>query len=164
MKYIKLFEDFKNIPYLDPDYYIDDYLGSDAYEYYEEDLENDDSGEIREKILSEIQFFIDNVINLEFPIHIYRGVNTNDKSSSYTYHEDDLGCWSTRKEVAKSFATHQGQGTRGKLFHGILRDNSNVDIEQTIRTNITNSGEYEITVLDSTKVEILDVEFVGDSD
>lgn len=149
MKYFKLFEQHKlynSNPY-DSQNYIDEYLFSDGYEIYEEDLEEDPS--LIDKILQDIQYEIDNFKAIEYPVHVYRGLEIHSSSDEYPQYKDDLGCWSTKYEVAASFGN--------KIFHGIIYSIEEVDIEQTIRTRVLNNHEDEINVKDSTKVKIIDV-------
>jgi hypothetical protein len=156
MKYLKLFEEFNDsigfngFNIYDPEEYLDEYLMSDDYEIYEEDIE--DNPELKEKALRDIQDVIDYVKGIQYPIKVYRGLE-NYNYDTYKHSDEDLGCWSTSYEVAKSFTNKDGV-----LFHGIINSIDEVDIEQTIRTNILVDYENEINVKDSTKVEIIKVE------
>ena len=146
MKHIKLFEDYTSNPF-NPHNYIYDYYATDFYEIYEDDVKN--NPELIDKVISDIQIEIDYVKNIKYPIEIWRALPLDDNSNKYPYHEDDSGCWTTNRDIATGFGN--------KIFHGLIESSDNVDLEQTIRTRILNSGEKEFNVKDSTKVKILNI-------
>lgn len=118
---------------LTPDYYLDDFYLID----YNDDVYSE------EQAINEIQKVIDYVLNLEYPIKVYRGINTINPDENY-----DGGSWSERKEVSESFGN--------KIFVGLIPNQDVIDVEQTIRTRVMNPYEYEIYVPNFDDVQIID--------
>lgn len=146
-RYLEFIKESHEYDVYDANNYVDDYLTNDEYEIYEEDLENNPS--LINKILSDIQKEVDYVKNLEYPIKVYRGLPLG-KKQDYPFFEEDYGCWSTNKNIATGFGDI--------IYTGLIENEKDVDIEQTIRTRILNSGEKEINVHDSHSVKIINIE------
>lgn len=117
---------------LTPNYYLDDFYSIDF---------NDEYSEEQAKI--KIQEVIDYVLNLKYPIKVYRGLNTIKPSEYY-----GGGSWSERKEVSEVFGN--------KIYVGLIPNKNVIDVEQTIRTRVMNPYEYEIYVPNFDDVEIID--------
>ena len=118
---------------LTPDYYLDDFYSID----YNDDVYSE------EQAINEIQKVIDYVLNLKYPIKVYRGINTINPDENY-----DGGSWSERKELSESFGD--------KIFVGLIPNKNVIDVEQTIRTRVMNPYEYEIYVPNFDDVKIID--------
>ena len=118
---------------LTPEYYLDDFYSMD----YNDELYSE------KEAINQIQKVIDYVLNLKYPIKVYRGINTVKSMEDY-----GGGSWSERKEVAEGFGN--------KIFVGLIRNKNNIDIEQTIRTRVMNPYEYEIYVPNFEDIEIID--------
>lgn len=146
-KYLEFINENVEYDVFDANNYIDDYLQNDEYEIYEEDLEDDPT--LLNKILIDIQYEIDYVKNLKYPITVYRGLPLN-KIQPYPYYKEDEGCWTTNKNIASGFGNI--------IYTGLIESENIIDIEQTIRTRILNSGEEEINVYDSQQVKIINIE------
>lgn len=117
---------------LTPDYYLDDFYSID----YNDDVYSE------EQAINEIQKTINYVLNLKYPIKVYRGINTINPNENY-----DGGSWSERKEVSESFGN--------KIFVGLIPNKNVIDVEQTIRTRVMNPYEYEIYVPNFDDIEII---------
>jgi hypothetical protein len=124
-----LFEDDQTI--ISPDYYLDDFYGMDGMDYYDE-----------EEAKQKIQKVIDYVLSIQYPIKVYRGINTINPSENYAG-----GSWSTDIRVAEGFGD--------KIFVGMIHNKDVIDIEQTIRTRVMNPYEYEIYVPNFEDVEVI---------
>jgi hypothetical protein len=150
MKYLKLFEDYVQPDPFDSELYLDDYLGSDFYDIYEEDIE--ENPELEKTVYSDINTEIEYVKNLQYPIQVWRGLPKKDvpNLNEYPLYEDELGCWTTDRRIATGFGE--------VIYEGLILSEDNVDLEQTIRTRVMNPDEKEITVNDSHKVEIVNIE------
>ena len=118
---------------LTPYYYLDDFYSID----YNDDVYSE------EQAINEIQKVIDYVLNLKYPIKVYRGINTINPDDNY-----DGGSWSERKEVSESFGN--------KIYVGLILNKNVIDVEQTIRTRVMNPYEYEIYLPNFDDVEIID--------
>ena len=118
---------------LTPEYYLDDFYSID----YNDDVYSE------EQAINEIQKNINYVLNLKYPIKVYRGINTINPDENY-----DGGSWSERKEVSESFGN--------KIFVGLIPNKNVIDVEQTIRTRVMNPYEYEIYVSNFDDIEIID--------
>lgn len=118
---------------LTPDYYLDDFYSID----YNDDVYSE------EQAINEIQKVINYVLNIKYPIKVYRGINTFNPDENY-----DGGSWSERKEVSESFGN--------KIFVGLIPNQDVIDVEQTIRTRVMNPYEYEIYVPNFDDVQIID--------
>ena len=115
-----------------PDYYLDDFYSMDFNDEYSE-----------EQAIDQIQKVINYVLNLKYPIKVYRGLNTIKPSENY-----GGGSWSERKEVSEGFGN--------KIYVGLIPNKNVIDVEQTIRTRVMNPYEYEIYVPNFDDVEIID--------
>ena len=117
---------------LTPDYYLDDFYAMDGMDFYTE-----------EQALNMIQEVIDYVLNIKYPIKVYRGIDTINPD------EDYVGAsWSTDVRVAEGFGN--------KIFVGLIPNQDVIDVEQTIRTRVMNPYEYEIYVPKFDDVQIID--------
>lgn len=117
---------------LTPDYYLDDFYAMDGMDFYTE-----------EQALNMIQEVIDYVLNIKYPIKVYRGIDTINPD------EDYVGAsWSTDVRVAEGFGN--------KIFVGLIPNQDVIDVEQTIRTRVMNPYEYEIYVPNFDDVQIID--------
>ena len=124
--------EFFNDITLSPDHYIDDFYSMDGMEYYNED-------QAIEKILS----VIDYVINIKFPLKVYRGINTINQKEEY-----EGASWTADVRVAEGFGN--------KIYIGSILSKNAIDIEQTIRTRVMNPYEYEIYIPNFCDVKIID--------
>ncbi len=116
-----------------PDYYIEDFYLIDEMDYYDE-----------EQALQEIQKVIDYVLNIQYPLKVYRGINTIKPRENF-----DGASWTTDVRVAEGFGN--------KIYVGLIPNQQVIDVEQTIRTRVMNPSEYEIYVPDFDDVEIIDI-------
>ena len=118
---------------LTPEYYLDD--------FYAIDFNEDDYTE--EQALIEIQKVIDYVLNINYPLKVYRGINTINPDEYY------IGSsWTTDVRVAEGFGN--------KIYVGLIPNKNAIDVEQTIRTRVMNEFEYEIYVPNFDDVKIID--------
>jgi len=118
---------------LTPEYYLDD--------FYAIDFNEDDYTE--EQALIEIQKVIDYVLNINYPLKVYRGINTINPDEYY------IGSsWTTDVRVAEGFGK--------KIYVGLIPNKNAIDVEQTIRTRVMNEFEYEIYVPNFDDVKIID--------
>jgi len=76
-------------------------------------------------------------------LKVYRGIDTINSDDDY-----EGASWSTDIRVAEGFGD--------KIFVGLIPNESVIDIEQTIRTRVMNSYEYEIYVPNFDDMEIID--------
>lgn len=117
---------------LTPDYYLDDFYAMDGMDFYTE-----------EQALNMIQKVIDYVLNIKYPIKVYRGINTINPVENY-----EGASWSTDVRVSEGFGN--------KIFVGLIPNQDVIDVEQTIRTRVMNPYEYEIYVPNFDDVQIID--------
>ena len=118
---------------LTPEYYLDD--------FYAIDFNEDDYTE--EQALIEIQKVIDYVLNINYPLKVYRGINTINPDEYYIGYS-----WTTDVRVAEGFGN--------KIYVGLIPNKNAIDVEQTIRTRVMNEFEYEIYVPNFDDVKIID--------
>ena len=118
---------------LNPYYYLDDFYFMDGMDYYSE-----------EQALEKIQKVIDYVLNIQYPIKVYRGINTINPDKNY-----EGASWTTDVRVAEGFGN--------KIYIGLIPSQDVIDIEQTIRTRVKNPYEYEIYVPNFDDINIIDV-------
>ena len=118
----------------DAEYYLDDFY---AIDFNDEMYDENDA-------LKEIQKVIDYVLNLTYPIKVYRGINTIKPVENYGGYS-----WSTDKRVAESFGN--------KIFVGYIPNQNVIDVEQTIRTRVMNPYEYEIAIPNHSDIIIEDI-------
>lgn len=118
---------------LDPNYYLEDFYVMDGMDYYTE-----------ERALGMIQDVIDYVLNISYPLKVYRGIDTINQQDDF-----DGISWSTDVRVSEGFGN--------KIYVGFIPNEKVIDVEQTIRTRVMNPYEYEICVPKSEDVEIKDV-------
>lgn len=117
---------------LTPDYYLDDFYTMDGMNYYNEN-------QAKEKI----QKVIDYVLNIQYPLKVYRGINTINSDEDY-----EGASWTTDIRVAEGFGN--------KIYVGLIPNQNAIDVEQTIRTRVMNPYEYEIYVSNFDDVKIID--------
>jgi len=117
---------------LTPDYYIDDFYAMDGMDYYNE-----------EQALEKIQKVIDYVLNIQYPIKVYRGIDTINPDENF-----EGASWTTDVKVAEGFGN--------KIHVGLIPNQEAIDVEQTIRTRVMNPFEYEIYVPKFDDVKIID--------
>lgn len=131
---VKNFKQFINEQHnitLTPDYYLDDFYAMDGMDYYNED-------QAKEKI----QKVIDYVLNIQYPLKVYRGINTINPKEDY-----EGASWTTDVRVAEGFGN--------KIYVGLIPNQNTIDVEQTIRTRVMNPYEYEIYVPNFDDIEII---------
>lgn len=128
----KLLRENLNTHVFDPNNYLDDFYAMDFNDEYDET-----------KALHFIQRIIDDVRSINYPITVYRGLNTKVPKENYGGSH-----WSIDKHVAESFGD--------TIYIGVIPNSNSVDIEQTIRTRVMNPHENEINVPDSNDVKIID--------
>jgi hypothetical protein len=115
-----------------PDYYLDDFYNMDGMDFYTE-----------EQALDKIQKVIDYVLNIEYPIKVYRGINTVNPDENY------IGAsWTTDIRVAEGFGD--------KIYVGLILSQDVIDVEQTMRTRVMNPYEYEIYVPNFEDIKLID--------
>jgi hypothetical protein len=117
---------------LKPYYYIDDFYVMDGMDYYNE-----------EQALEKIQKVIDYVLNIQYPLKVYRGINTINPDEDFA-----SASWTTDVNVAEGFGN--------KIYIGLIPNQQAIDVEQTIRTRVMNPFEYEIYVPNFDDVKIID--------
>ena len=120
----------------DPDYYLDDFYAMDGMDYYNE-----------EQALEKIQKVIDYVLNIKYPIKVYRGIDTINPNENF-----EGASWTTDVRVAEGFGN--------KIYVGLILNQEAIDVEQTIRTRVMNPYEYEIYVPNFEDVEIIDTYYI----
>jgi hypothetical protein len=120
----------------DPDYYLDDFYAMDGMDYYNE-----------EQALEKIQKVIDYVLNIKYPIKVYRGIDTINPIENF-----EGASWTTDVRVAEGFGN--------KIYVGLILNQEAIDVEQTIRTRVMNPFEYEIYVPNFDDVEIIDTYYI----
>lgn len=108
---------------LTPEYYLDDFY---EINFNEETYDEEES-------LIKIQETIDYVLNIKYPLEIYRGINTINSDEDF-----DGSSWTTDFRIAEGFGN--------KIYVGFISGVGMIDVEQTIRTRIMNPFEYEIHV------------------
>jgi len=118
---------------LSPVYYLDDFYAMDGMDSYDES-----------HAIDIIQKVIDFVMNIQFPLCVYRGINTTRKVENY-----EGASWTTDKRVAEGFGN--------KIFTGLLSDRNSIDMEQTIRARVMNLFEHEIYIPSFDVVKIIDI-------
>ena len=136
---VKNFKQFVNEQHnhtLTSDYYIDDFYAMDGMDYYNE-----------EQALEKIQKVIDYVLNIKYPLKVYRGINTINPPKYFTD-----ASWTTDIRVAEGFGN--------KIYVGLIPNQNVIDVEQTIRTRVMNPYEYEIYVPNFEGVEIIDTYYI----
>jgi hypothetical protein len=116
---------------LTPDYYLDDFYAMDGMDFYNED-------QAKEKI----QRVIDYVLNIQYPLRVYRGINTINPDEDYAG-----ASWTTDVRVAEGFGN--------KIYVGLIPNQNTIDVEQTIRTRVMNPYEYEIYAPNFDDVKII---------
>jgi hypothetical protein len=116
---------------LTPDYYLDDFYAMDGMDFYNED-------QAKEKI----QRVIDYVLNIQYPLRVYRGINTINPDEDYAG-----ASWTTDVRVAEGFGN--------KIYVGLIPNQNTIDVEQTIRTRVMNPYEYEIYLPNFDDVKII---------
>ena len=115
-----------------PVHYLDDFYTMDGMEEYTE-----------EQALDKIQKVIDYVLNIDYPIKVYRGINTITPEDNY------IGSsWTTDPRVSEGFGN--------KIYIGLVPNQEVIDVEQTIRTRVMNPYEYEIYIPNFNDVKIID--------
>lgn len=132
---VKNFKQFINEQHnitLTPDYYLDDFYAMDGMDFYNED-------QAKEKI----QSVIDYVLNIQYPLKVYRGINTINPDEDYAG-----ASWTTDVRVAEGFGD--------KIYVGLIPNQNTIEVEQTIRTRVMNPYEYEIYVPNFEDVKIID--------
>lgn len=117
---------------LTPDFYLDDFYTMDGMDFYNED-------QAKEKI----QSVIDYVLNIQYPLKAYRGINTINPNEDY-----GGASWTTDVRVAEGFGD--------KIYVGLIPNQNAIEVEQTIRTRVMNPYEYEIYVPNFDDVKIID--------
>jgi hypothetical protein len=115
-----------------PVYYLDDFYAMDGMDFYNE-----------EQALEKIQKVIDYVLNIKYPLKVYRGLDTINPDEDY-----EGASWSTDIRVAEGFGN--------KIYVGLIPNQDAIDVEQTIRTRVMNPYEYEIYVPNFDDMEIID--------
>ena len=131
---VKNFKQFINEQHnitLTADYYLDDFYAMDGMDFYNED-------QAKEKI----QKVIDYVLNIQYPLKVYRGINTINPDEDYAG-----ASWTTDVRVAEGFGD--------KIYVGLIPNQNVIDVEQTIRTRTMNPYEFEIYVPNFDDVEII---------
>lgn len=116
---------------LTPDYYLEDFYAMDGMDFYTED-----------RAKEKIQTVIDYVLNIQYPLKVYRGINTINPSKDY-----EGASWTTELQVAEGFGN--------KIYVGLIPNQNVIDVEQTIRTRTMNPYEFEIYVPNFEDVEII---------
>ena len=91
-----------------------------------------------------IQTVIDYVLNIQYPLKVYRGINTINPSKDY-----EGASWTTEVQVAEGFGN--------KIYVGLIPNQNVIDVEQTIRTRTMNPYEFEIYVPNFEDVEIINI-------
>lgn len=132
---VKNFKQFLNEQHnhaLTSDYYIDDFYAMDGMDFYNE-----------EQALGKIQKVIDYVSNIQYPLKVYRGLDTINPDEDYAG-----ASWTTDVRVAEGFGN--------KIYVGLIPNQNAIDVEQTIRTRVMNPFEYEIYVPNFDDVKIID--------
>jgi len=115
-----------------PDYYIDDFYTMDGMDFYNE-----------EQALGKIQKVIEYVLNIQYPLKVYRGLNTINPKEDF-----EGASWTTDVRVA--------EGSGNKIYIGLIPNQQAIDVEQTIRTRVMNPFECEIYVPNFDDVKIID--------
>lgn len=96
----------------DWEYFTDSYYDSDG-----------NTGKNIKQAKKDIQSVINFVLNLKYPLRVYRGIDEKKTLEDY-----DNNSWSLTPLIAKSFGT--------KIYTGLIPNEEIVDLEQTIRTRI----------------------------
>lgn len=133
---IKKFNQFTNEnkqQILTPESYLEDFY---VIDFNEETYNKEQSLEI-------IQETIDYVLNIKYPLKVYRGINTIKPDEVYAD-----ASWTTDIRVAEGFGD--------KIYVGLIPNKSAIEIEQTIRTRVMNPFEYEIYVPNFNNMKIID--------
>jgi len=116
---------------LTPDYYLEDFYAMDGVDFYTED-----------RAKEKIQTVIDYVLNIQYPLKVYRGINTINPRKDY-----EGASWTTEVQVAEGFGN--------KIYVGLIPNQNVIDVEQTIRTRTMNPYEFEIYVPNFDDVQII---------
>lgn len=116
-----------------PEYYLEDLYSMDY---------NDELYPTEEDGINYISSVINELINLNYPLIVYRGINTKISPKEY-----DNTHWTTKKEVAEGFGN--------KIYVGLVESSSIIDFEDTIRHRVMNPGEHEIWIDNFDDVKII---------
>lgn len=96
-----------------------------------------------EQAIEKIQEVIDYVLNIKYPLKVYRGINIINPDEDY-----EGASWTTDIRVSEGFGN--------KIYVGLIPNQNAIDVEQTIRTRVMNPYEYEIYVPSLEDVQIID--------
>ena len=91
----------------------------------------------------EIYMWLNERLNIQYPLKVYRGINTINPDEDYAG-----ASWTTDIRVAEGFGD--------KIYVGLIPNQNTIEVEQTIRTRVMNPYEYEIYVPNFDDVKIID--------
>jgi len=102
------------------------------------DVGDEDMDSYEDYGVDRIQSIIDEVKGLEFPLRIYRGINTSDIKGVHDLvnnPEYDNTSWSTSRYVAEGFGN--------VVYTGIVDNMDDIDLEYTIYRRVLHKPLYE---------------------